>query len=231
LRKKNTFTIKNLRDFTWTGPFEAEPHYIEDTYVLEEIDSVDVVISHFADFEGIAHIFLSFGFIDGRHVSISLETRREVGEEFSPSWGLLDQFEIIYVVATDRDMIGLRTGQRDERVYIYPTIATPEQSQELFLRLAENINGVYDEPIMYNTLWHNCTNEISREVEAMTSIDFPITYKSILPGYFDEVLYDVGIIDNTQPLEEVRKASRVNNALVDENDEHFAVHVREMVGK
>jgi len=143
----------------------------------------------------------------------------------------LISYEIIYVLATDRDLIGLRTGHRNERVYIYPTIATPEQAQELFMRLAANINGVYEQPVMYNTLFHNCTNEITRQVEGMTTIEFPLTYKSILPGYFDEVLYEVGIIDNTVAFEEVRRANLVNNALVDEEHEQFAVHVREAVGR
>jgi hypothetical protein len=195
------------------------------------MNSVDVVISHFAEFEGLAHIFLSFGFTDGRHVSISLESRREKGEKFSPFWGMLDQFEIIYVVATDRDLIGLRTGHRNERVYIYPTVATPEKAQKLFVRLAENINAIYEKPVMYNTLMHNCTNEITREVEGISTIDFPLTYKSILPGYFDEVLYEVKVIDTKKSFEETRRASLVNNTLVNEDDENFAVHVREMVGK
>jgi hypothetical protein len=227
----NAFTIENLRDFTWIGPFEAKENYTKDSFEISNIQSVDVIISHFSDLEGLAHIFLSFGFTDGRHVSISLESRREKGEKFSPFWGLLDQFEMMYVVATDRDLIGLRTGYRNERVYIYKTKATQEEAQQLFLRLAQNINDIYDKPVMYNTLFHNCTNEITREVEAMTTLDFPITYKSILPGYFDEVLYGVGIIDNTKSFEEVRRASLVNNTLVDENSDNFAIHVREMVGK
>jgi hypothetical protein len=229
--EEDVFTIENLRDFTWTGSFEAEENYIEDSFDLREMDSVDVIISHFSDFEGLAHIFLSFGFTDGRHISISLETRREKGEKFSPFWGLLDQFEIIYVVATDQDLIGLRTGHRNERVYVYPTVATPVQAQELFVRLARNINDVYEEPVMYNTLFRNCTNAITREVEAMTTLDFPITYKGILPGFFDEVLYEVGVIDASKPFEEVKRGSLVNNALVDEDRDNFAVHVREMVGK
>jgi len=227
----NEFTIENLRDFSWTGPFEAEENYVSGSFKMSDIEGVDVIISHFAEFEGLAHIFLSFGFVDGRHVSISLESRREKGEKFSPFWGLLDQFEMIYVVATDQDLIGLRTGHRNERVYIYPTKATKEKTQELFKRLARNINAIHDEPVMYNTLMHNCTNEITREVEAMSTLDFPITYKAILPGYFDEVLYDVGVIDSSRSFDELRRTSLVNNSLVDEDSENFAIHVREMVGK
>lgn len=228
--EEDQFTVYNLRDFAWTGPFEAEQRYIEDTYKLSELETVDVVISHFDDFEGLAHIFLSFGFLDGRHVSISLETRREANEEFSPWLGLLRQYEIIYVVGTDRDVVGLRTGHRNERVYIYPTIATPEKAQELFVRIVNNINAIYEEPTFYNTLVHNCTNELTREVEAMSDIDFPFTYKSILPGYFDEVLYEQQLINGSKEFAEVKRAAFVNNELVDESHPNYAVHVREQRG-
>ncbi|NCU42350.1 MAG: hypothetical protein EOM19_06575, partial [Candidatus Moranbacteria bacterium] len=78
LLEGNEIVVKNLRDFRWTGPFEARPNYIEQIYRFDQMQTVDVVISHFDEFEGLAHIFLSFGFSDGRHISVSLETRREV---------------------------------------------------------------------------------------------------------------------------------------------------------
>jgi len=224
------FTIENLRDFKWTGPFEAEPQYIEDSFDLRDMESVDVVISHFADFEGLAHIFLSFGFVDGRHVSISFETRREVGEEFSPLLGVLRQFEIIYVVGTDRDVLGVRTGHRDERVYVYKTVATPEITRKLFVRLAADINDIYKHPRFYNTITNNCTNEITREVEKIAPVDFPFSYKVFFPGYFDEVLYDMGLIDTSRPFEEVKRKHLVPNSLVDENADNYAVQVRNMLG-
>ena len=219
-------TIENLRDFAWTDSFEAESDYITEEYLLSSLETVDVVISHFDDFEGLAHIFLSFGFADERHVSVSLETRRESDEEFSPVLGLLRQFEIIYVVGTDRDILGVRTGHRNERVYIYPTIATPEKAQELFVRLAADINAIYDKPVFYNTLSHNCTNELTREVEAMSDYSFPLTYKSVLPGYFDEILYDMELIATSTSFEKVKQAALVNNDQVDATSPTYTTDVR-----
>lgn len=218
--------IDNLRDFRWEGPFSASPNYITDTFNLSEMEDVKVIISHFSDFEGMAHIFLNFGFTDGRHVNISLETRREDDEKFSPLLGLLRQFEIIYVVGTDQDLIGVRTGHRNERVYVYPTIvSSPKKVQELFLSLAEDINEVYNAPRFYNTLVHNCTNELTRPVEEISELDFPFTYKTLFPGFFDEVLYEMGLIDTSKPFEEVKQSALIDNTQVDETSPDFSAQV------
>ena len=193
------------------------------------MDSAEVIISHFAEYEGMAHIFISFGFTDGRHVNVSLETRRESDEKFSPLLGLLRQFEIIYVVGTDRDLIGVRTGHRNERVYIYPVVADPEKIRELFVVLAEDINKVYEEPRFYNTLLHNCTNELTRKVEEISVLDFPITYKTLLPGFFDEVLYEMNLLSTTTPFEELKRNSLVDNSKVDETLETYSADVRSFI--
>ena len=208
--------IQNFRDFIWKKNERPEIRYKNIELNLTDIQTVDVVISHFDDFEGLAHIFISFGLRDGRHVTVSLETRREIGEEFSPWLGLLRQFEIIYVVASENDIIGLRTDVRDgERVYLYPTIATPEKAQELFVTLAKEIDDIYNHPKIYNTLTHNCTNEITRRVEEISDLDFPLTWKTILPGYFDEILYEMKIIPHDKSFEEIKREHFVDNSKVD----------------
>lgn len=226
LIKGDRIMVENLRDFHWTGPFEAQPNYIDAEYSLDQMRTVDVVISHFDEFEGLAHIFLSFGFSDGRHVSISIETRREAGETFSPWLGMLRQFEIIYVVGTDNDLMGVRTGPREERVYIYPTKASPEQVRNLFEKLAQDVNALYKKPIFYNTLIQNCTNRLTRRVEEVSDVKFPFTYKSVLPGYFDEVLYDMRIIKTRGSFEETKKNALVDNAKTDFTDSDYSEKVR-----
>src|SRR3989338_551769 len=179
-------TITNYRHFKWTGALEATRDYETKSFPISDITGVSVLISHFSDFEGLAHIFLSFELKNDTPVVVSLETRREVGEE--------------------RDLVGVRPDHRDERVYLYPTKATPEQAKALFLRLTEKINLVGAKPQMYNTLLRNCTNEITRAVEEMSELNFPLTWKTILPGHFDEILYEMGIIDTTLPFNLIKVA-------------------------
>ncbi|OGD67050.1 hypothetical protein A2442_00285 [Candidatus Campbellbacteria bacterium RIFOXYC2_FULL_35_25] len=223
----NTISITNFRDFIWKEDGSVDKNYITQEYKLSDIQNVDVVISHFSDFEGLAHIFLSFGFLDGRHIVISMETRRELGEEFSPFWGLFRTFEIIYVVGSERDIVGLRTNVRGERVYIYPTIADDEKAKELFLKIAEDINGIYAQPKFYNTLFSNCTNVLTRRVEDISDLDFPLTYKSLLPGYFDDVLYEMKLISTDMEFKEVKECHHVNNQDVDYEDVDFEKQVRQ----
>ena len=222
-------TIDNYRNFHWTEAKVAEVNYETRNFNLDEMTGVDVFISHFDDFEGLAHIFLSFGFSGGERVVVSLETRRESDETFSPLLGILRQFEIIYVVGSEEDIVGSRTGPRNERVYLYPTKATPVQARELFNLLAIKINGIYKTPQMYNTLTHNCTNELTRPVEAMSDVSFPLTWKTILPGYFDEVLYEMGLIESGLPFAEVKDQHLIDNTQVDVKSPEYSLDLRKAI--
>jgi hypothetical protein len=227
LQDTNTIVIENFRNFDWQEEGVAEPRYETKVFSLSSLTTVDVLISHFDDFEGLAHIFLSFGFDTGEHVVLSMETRREVGEKFSPLLGILRQFEIIYVVGSEEDIVGLRTDVRDERVYLYPTKANKKQTQELFLSLMEDIHAVYEKPKIYNTLTHNCTNELYRRVEDVSDLRFPLTWKSILPGYFDEVLYDMEVIENSESFAVVKEKHLIDNAMVDRHAPDFQNRLRD----
>ncbi len=222
----SNITVDNFRNFNWNEVKSADISYETREYDLEKITGVDVFISHFDDFEGLAHIFLSFGFSDGEQLVVSIETRRESDETFSPLLGILRQFEIIYVVGSEEDLVGVRTGHRNERVYLYPTKATPEQARELFDLLAIEINEVYDSPRMYNTLTRNCTNELTRPVEKMSEVNFPLTWKTVLPGYFDEVLYELGLIDTQKPFTEIKSDQLIDNDDVDVNSDTYSADLR-----
>lgn len=222
----DVLTIENFRNFDWHGTSTADARYETRSFPFSAMQSVDVFISHFDDFEGLAHIFLSFGFSDGSHAVVSFETRREKGEKFSPTLGLLRQFEVVYVVGSEEDIVGLRTDLRNERVYLYPTKATPAQAQALFMLLADDINTIFAHPRMYNTLTHNCTNALTRRVEDMSTVDFPLTWKTLLPGYFDEVLYELALVQHDTDFATVKENHRVDNAAVDRHSPTFGRDIR-----
>lgn len=225
-----TFSVENFRNFDWNDDGSGVLNYETRTIDPKKIETADVFISHFDDFEGLAHIFITFGTTDGEHLVVSLETRREKGEKFSPILGILRQFEIIYVVGSERDIAGLRTDVRGERVYLYPTNASPEGVRNLFYKLVEDINDVYETPRMYNTLTHNCTNEITRPVEEISDIDFPLTWKSILPGYFDEILFAIELIPFNKVFSEIKAAHLIPNTLVHRDSPTYEGDIRAAVG-
>lgn len=222
--------VDHFRNFHWTGETTADGRYETRHYDLRTLMSLDVFISHFDDFEGLAHIFLSFGFTDGEQLVVSLESRREVGEEFSPLRGLFRQYEIIYVVGSESDIVGVRTGPRAERVYRYPTVATAVQTRALLEALGRDINAVSDAPRFYHTLFHNCTNELTRRVEDISSARFPFTWKTLLPGYFDAVLYDMGLIPASGDFEATKAIYQIDNAAVDPTSESYSRDLRRIRG-
>lgn len=222
----DSLIIENFRNFDWHDETSANERYETRTFNLADIAGVDVFISHFDNFEGLAHIFLSFGFSDGRHIVVSAETRREEGEKFSPIFGVLRQFEIIYVVGSESDIVGLRTDVRNEWVYLYRTTASPEKARELLLKLSEDANDIYERPRMYNTLTNNCTNALTRSIEDISDVKFPLTWKTVLPGYFDEVLYEMRLIPQYGDFAETKRHGLINNAFVNRHSPEYEYELR-----
>ena len=52
---------------------------------------------------------VSFGFAGKDYLAVSIETRKEKGESYSTLAGFFRQYELYYVVADERDVIGVRT--------------------------------------------------------------------------------------------------------------------------
>ena len=79
---------------------------------------------------------------DGKsdHLAVSVEVRKEKHETYNPVLGSARQYELMYVVADERDVIRQRTNYRHENVYLYHTTATPEVSRELLADVLGRVN-------------------------------------------------------------------------------------------
>ena len=89
--------------------------------------------------DAIAHIMLSFGFAGRDYVTISIETRKEVGESYDTIRGFFRQYELIYIVGDERDLIRLRTNYRKnppEDVYLYRTTDSARERPAALPRLS-----------------------------------------------------------------------------------------------
>ncbi len=203
-------TIENVRNFKYTSVSDYSPAYYTRTYDMGKIKSVDYIVEPFGDFSGAAHTFLSFGFEGGEYVSISVEIRKKKGQSFSPLKGLLKQFELMYVVGDERDLVKLRTNYRKDDVYVYPTKIDRAHARQLFLSMIERVNELHDSPEFYNTLTNTCTTNIVRHVNEISEIKVPLSYKVLMPGYSDQLAYDLGLLDTTLPFEKIRETFQIN---------------------
>ena len=81
--------------------------------------------------------------------------------------GILNQFEIQYVLASETDVIKLRTNYRKNQVYMYPINTSKDKIQALFRSMIIRTDKLTREPEFYNTLWNNCTTSILRHVNSL----------------------------------------------------------------
>lgn len=203
-------TIHNIRDFEYRTETDFTPRYVDRTVNLDDIRTIDVVSSYWSG-ELIAHLFLSFGFADGEQIAVSIETRKEKTEAYSTLAGFFRQYELVYVVATERDLIGVRTNHRrpPEDVYVYRTDATPASARFLFVDYLRAMNDLVEHPEFYNTLTTNCTTVIVMHTRANPSA-IPRSWKILASGLFPEYLYELGYLDESIPFRELKQRAHVN---------------------
>jgi hypothetical protein len=221
--------VRGVRNFHWTGVRNFEPAWEDRSYRLDRLATAWYVLVPFSrGWRGPAHAFVSFGFDDGQYVAISVEARRETGEIYGMLAGLLRQFELIYVIGDERDLIGRRAVYDGTDVFLYPIRAERADLRAMFTDMLDRANTLHDRPEFYNTVTNSCTMNLVRHVNRIAPGHIPSSWRVILPGYSDEVARGLGLIDSTLTLEQARERYRVNSrarAAVDSAD--FSRRVRE----
>lgn len=202
--------LTGVRNFEYRSVVDFTPRYEEREVQLSHLSGVDFFVSYWK-IGPVSHTFVSFVFDNASPVSISIETRPEVGEGFDPIASLFKQFELIYVVGAERDIVRVRTNYRDEDVFMYRIATSPEDARRLFLVYLQRINELADRPEFYHLLTNSCTINIVRYANAagrQGSFDF----RHLLNGFIDGYLYNSGRLDSTLPFDELRRRSWINDA-------------------
>ncbi len=224
----DTIHIKNLRDFRYNKDATIrEARYLEQTYQLSEFKNAWYGISHFGK-NGLAHVFMSFEFSDGKFLAVSIEARLE--EEhingYSPIKGLFRGYTKTIVLATEQDVIGLRTHIRSEPLYLYKLDVPELYTKPLllnFLREAEVLNR---KPTFYNTLIDNCMTGLLAQSDQFRKLSSWLDMRIILPGNSDQIAYELDYIDTSKPFDKVRTNALVDASTVDISDADFSLKIR-----
>jgi hypothetical protein len=201
--------ITGVRDFDYRTRNDFTVRYEEREVQLSHLTGLDFFVSYWS--EGpVAHTFVSFTFDNAPPLSISIETRPEVGEGFDPIASLFKQFELIYVVGNERDLVRVRTNYRKETVYLYRLNSPVENVRKLLLVYLERINELADRPEFYHLLTNSCTINIIRYANAAGRTG-QFNIRHLLNGLIDSYLYHSGRVDTTLPFEELRRRSLIND--------------------
>lgn len=206
----DTVHIHHVRNFRYQDESHPVPEWYECQIKLSDVIATDLVLSYWAG-NAIAHVFLSFGFKNGQWLAISIETRRRQNQPWSAWGGFLKNYPLVYVVADERDLIGVRANVRKERVYLYPLNITRQQSQELFRSYLLRVEKVNQHPEWYNTLLNNCTSNIFHHGKSVSSA-VKYDWRIMLSGYADRYCYKNNLLENSLPFEELKKRSRLRGS-------------------
>ncbi len=225
----NLVSVHNIRNFSYNSTTEYIKDYYDKTFDLNKLKKVWYIVEPFSGIPGSAHTFLSFEFENNEFISISVEIRKEIGESYSPIKGLLNKYELMYVIADERDVIKLRSNYRKDLVYVYPIKATVEKSRGLFLDMVGRANSLKENPEFYNTITNTCTTNIVKHVNKITPSRVPfLNIKILLPANSDQLAYKLGLIDTELSFEEARKRFYINDrAIKYATSSDFSVKIRD----
>jgi len=223
----NLITLRNVRNFRYRSETDFSPDWYDKTVDLRDLKSLDLIAVYWMG-DAIAHTILSFNFGDDP-IAISIEIRKEKGEAFSALAGFFRRYELTYVVADERDLIQLRTTYRQnpkEDVYLYRLKARPERVRALFIQYMAKINELRDQPEFYNTATTNCTTNIVTHIEAIQP-NVPLSWKMLASGYFPDLVYERGGLDQSLSFKELRRKSLINDrAITAKGSDDFSHRIR-----
>jgi hypothetical protein len=219
-------TVHNVRDFTYRGEQAFSERWETRTHDLDTLVGFDMFIAFWGP-TLYGHTIASWEFADGRYLAVSIETRKEEGEEYSALLGFFRQYELYYVVADERDLIGLRANHRGERLYLYPTLGSADKGRKLLLDYVREINALAERPRWYNALTQNCTTTIWHHTR-MVGSGPPLDWRLLANGYLVDLAYERGTVNTSLPLDELKRRSDITERARSAGDrEGFSKAIRD----
>lgn len=224
--------LHNVRNFRYyrneptTDEWQEEERWESREYNLDEIQGLDLFLSYWAS-EHIAHVIMSWDFGEDKHLAISIETRKDIHQEYSALQGFFKQFELSYVAADEKDLIRLRTNFRKERVYAYRLLVSKEKARALLEAYLTEMNAMVSTPKFYDALTHNCTTAIFLHTKAINPDDPPpMDWRILVSGHLDELLYERDLLSQQLPFSELRKQSRIDLRMQSLGEKNFSKLLR-----
>ena len=210
----DSIRISGVRNFDYRGLNDFTVGWEEREVQLSHLTGLDFFVSYWS--KGligglVGHTFVGFIFDNAPPLDISIETRPEVGQGFNPVASLFKQFELIYVVGDERDLVRVRTNYRKEAVYLYRLNSSSDNVRRLFMVYLKRINELADRPEFYHLLSNSCTINIIRYANAAGRAG-RFDFRHLFNGLIDNYLYYSGRVETTLPFDELRRRSLINEA-------------------
>ncbi|QSH39400.1 DUF4105 domain-containing protein [Candidatus Kaiserbacteria bacterium] len=228
-------TIHKVRNATYKSRDDYDVHYYDKTFRTTDLKKLWLIIEPFGPKLPFglqaAHVFVSFELTDGSFVSVSVEIRKKKGDMFSVGGainGILRYYELMYVVADEKDVIQLRTNHRKDAVLLYPLELPKETVQNVFKGFTDEINALIENPSFFHTITDNCTTILVRNLRK-NNISLPKwSMLYLFPAHLDAVFYSHDLIDTELSLTEAREYFHITKkAQAVNGSSNFSNHIRE----
>lgn len=191
-----TISISKIRDWQYALNSITEKSYFDASFAPNDIAAMWMYEQQLDSSGLIAHTFVVFEFDDSygraKYLGLSVETRREKGETYSLLGGVLRQFEITHIWATEKDLVTRRVLFLDYPLTRYKLEMPVAYYAQIFRKFAQETKGLASQPQWYNTVTNNCTSSLIKYVNESESNAIPIHYSYVLTGKVDEYLADLG---------------------------------------
>ncbi len=223
-------TVHNVRNFRYRSIDDYDGAWETWSYDLSRLRTLDFLFSYWGP-TNIAHTMLNFGFEDGRYLCVSVEVRKEVGETYAPVRSFFKHFELIYVLADERDLVALRTNHRREDVYLFPRPFTPDQIRALLEDILARVNRLHKRPEYYGTIRDNCTTSLIGHINKVRDEPVKMSLSVLMNGWLPRLAYEQGTIPADAPFEEVMQRFAISERRRDYGDgAEYSRHIRDGVG-
>jgi len=221
-------SLSNVRSFRWRSATDRDERWVSRELDLTHVRGLDVIVSSWG-WDNLVHTIVSWDIEGQEPLAISIESRRERGEDFDPLLGFLRQFELIYVVADEADVVALRASHRREQVHLFRTSTSADAARRLLVAYLEELEAVGHGPAVYASLWRECSTAARGNVAEIGRGD-TWDWRVVLNGHVDELLYERGLLDDSLSLDALRRASDVTErARSADGDPGFSTLIRDGV--
>ncbi|MGI6246688.1 MAG: DUF4105 domain-containing protein [Pseudochelatococcus sp.] len=205
-------TIVNFRDAIHRPGEPSEVRWTTESFDLSQLEGADLIIQPFGGVKALAHVMLSFGFSDGRHVAVSIEARRVKGGRFDALAGLFRHDQIYPEIGAERDLFWQRLARTPpDELQIYPILRGRDAVRAYFERILAFVNEVHERPRFYSTLRESCMTTL---MNLAPGNFMPVPWYDIrrwVPGYSLSLFQQLGLVDGTVPAQDLRAMRRLRD--------------------
>lgn len=220
--------VHGVRNFDYRTTEDFDVRYDDRTFDLGKLQAVDVYYCYWDQNESVAHTMFSWDFGGTDVLCLSVELRREVGEEAGPLPGIYKQFELIYILGDERDLVRLRTNYRRERVFLIRSVLTPDEGRRVLLDVLATVNRFRKQPEFYRTIGNNCTTSVVHLVNSVLPRKIPFAREILMNGYAPEMAYKNRLHKTDLPFDEWKRRSNIDEAArAADKDPMFSRRIRE----